>query len=205
MYVHGALYRENSLKTHQHLNTFTKQVMQDYCRGKQKDSNIRNLNMKARNSDKWGHFKMVKTVLHTTVQDKYLSFPPLYRPLTSGQWYPGNSGLKLLFKVQWLCCALLSSNQSSSSDIYLQLQITKKHFYMVGKEKMTFPFAALSTSRHCCVLLHPTEDHGGGIRCLSVSLCIWVTSSPFCVRGCKSFDPKPGTFCQHRNSHVVSG
>lgn len=178
--------------------------MQDYCRGKQKSSNI-NLNTKAANSDKLGHFKMVKTVLYTTVQDEYFSFSSLYPPLTSRKWYPGKSGLKLLFKVQWLCCALLSSNQSSSTATYLQLQITKKYFDMVGKEKAKFPFTASGTSHHCWVLLHPMEDHGGGIRCLSVSPCIRFTSSPFCSRGCKNFDPKPGTLCQRHKPHVASG
>lgn len=78
MYVHGVLYKANSVKTHQHWNILTKQIMQDYCRGKQKGSNIRNLNMKASNSDKLGNFKMVKTVQYTSIQEECLSLslPP---------------------------------------------------------------------------------------------------------------------------------
>lgn len=203
MYVHGVLYKANSVKTHQHWNILTKQIMQDYCRGKQKGSNIRNLNMKASNSDKLGNFKMVKTVQYTGGMS--LSFSTPSPPMTPRQWYPGKSGLKLLFKVQWLCDALLSSDQSSSSASYLQLQINKRYFYMAGKEKAKFPFTALGTSHHCWVLLHPMEDHRGGVQCLSVSLCVRVTTSLLCARGCKSFDPTPQNFCQHCNPHVVSG
>ena len=206
MYEHGAIYKANSVKTHQHLKILTKQIMQDYCRGKQKGSSIRNLNMKASNSDKLGHFKMVKTVLYASIQEECLSLSlPPHSTVTSRQLYPGRLGLKLLFKVQWLWCgALLSNDQSSSSASYLQLEINKRYFYTAGREKAKFPFTALGTSHHCWVLLHPVEDHRRGIWCLSVSLCIRVTPSLFCARGCKNFDPTQQTFCQCRNPHMVS-
>lgn len=80
IYLHGALYKANSVMTHQHLKILTKQIMQDYCRGKQKDNDIINPNMKASNSDKLGHFKMVKTVQYTTIQTEYLFLSPLPSP-----------------------------------------------------------------------------------------------------------------------------
>lgn len=55
--------------------------MQGNCRGKKKGSNMR---MKESNSDKLGHFKMVKTILYTSVQDKSLSFSPSTIPRPQG-------------------------------------------------------------------------------------------------------------------------
>lgn len=81
MYVHDALYKVNSVKTYQHLNKFTNQIMQDYCRGKRKDSNIRNLNMKAPNSDKFGHFEIVRIVLYMNAQEECLSLSLSPAPL----------------------------------------------------------------------------------------------------------------------------
>lgn len=167
MYVHGALYNGNSVKTHQHLDILTKQIMQDYCRGKQKGSNIKNLNMKPCNSDKLSHFKMVKIYCtqHRGGMTLFLSPPST---VTLRQWYPGTSGLKLLFKVQWLCSALLSSDQSSSSASYLQLQI-RGIFICQARKRPNFPllpWAHHITVISFCILWRTARDRYG--VCLTV-------------------------------------
>lgn len=139
--------------------------------------------------------------LYISVQEECISL--LSTTLWPRQWYPGNSGLKVLFKVQWLCRALLWVISAPCQLLVCNSKSTRPVLHDSQRKDQTF-LNALGASWLCwdSFTLWRSTGEGFGVH---LPLYALVTPPFFCSRGCEDFDPTAQSICQHHNPHVVSG